>query len=71
MGRPETVAVQALSSFRVTTVPLDSVTVMNDGRMPSTLFSSCHTFLTVTCVVSGVWTLVSVVTPFSVTWAEV
>ena len=35
LGRPVTSALQLLSAFRVTVWPLDRVTVMEDGRMPS------------------------------------
>ena len=48
MGRLSTVAFQPLASFRVTFLPLDSVTSMNFGRLPSWLSASFQTFSTVT-----------------------
>ena len=55
------VAVHWLASFSVTFWPFDSVTSMWSGRLASWSSASLHTFFTVTSVVSGVCTLVSVV----------
>ena len=70
-GRPVTVAVHWLASFSVTVLPLDSVTSMWSGRRPSWSSASFHALRIVTSVVSGVWTLVSVVIAPLVTWVEI
>ena len=66
LGRFSTVADHPLPALSVTVVPFDSVTVRLAGRAPALLLLSFQTFLTVTSVISGLCTLVSVVTvPFT------
>ena len=53
-------ALHWLDSLRVTVSPFDRVTVRLSGRLPSWLFASTQTFLTVASVVSGVWVFLTV-----------
>ena len=59
LGSFSTLAVQLLSSFNVTSAPLDRVTFSLSGLIPSWLSASFQTFLTVASVSSGVCLLVT------------